>query len=404
MIQPTQTPSNSQSTRQTESRSAPGPWLKKIGIFSTSRADAGIYQPLLARLAGEPSFETFFFAGGTHHAESFGRSVDSLSLPPRVKMIQVDHFVRGDRPVEVAATTAGAVAAFSNALDQHTCELVIVLGDRTEMLGACLAATIHGIPIAHLHGGDITLGAYDNACRDAITKLAHLHLPASQQHAARIMGMGEEFWRIHVVGAPALDALRSFKPISTAQLHAIMGLDLTAPTIILLFHPETISTIPVDEQIETVLTALDRWPHQVLAIGPNADVGHDAVRDRLNAFTLAGRRRLVTHLSREEFWSALAHAVVLVGNSSAGIIEAPAFRLPVVNVGRRQAGRIRAANVLDVGFDVESIRRAIQVATSFEFRWTLKDCASPYGDGGAAERIVRILHGLPEPAVLLCKR
>ena len=391
---------------QTAARPPPtdASWLRRVGCVTTGRADAGIYRPLLQALAGPKDREVLCFAGGSHFAPQFGGTINELQDLAGVRLIRVDHAVSGDRPADVAETAGRAVTAFGRALAEHPVDLLFVLGDRTEMLAAALAATIHALPLAHLHGGDRTAGAYDDACRQAITKLSHLHFPAMAEHAARIQAMGEEDWRIHAVGALALDAFRAFSPEPPETLNAAIGLDLARPTFMVAFHPETLAAAPADRQIEEVLAALGRFDAQMLLIGPNADVGHSAVQSALARFTsLRPKTVLRPALGQHRFWSCLTRAQVLVGNSSAGLLEAASFRLPVVNIGDRQSGRVRPANVLDAPIERAAIAGAIELATKPSFRENLADLVNPYGDGHAAERIVAVLLRLPRREALLTK-
>jgi UDP-hydrolysing UDP-N-acetyl-D-glucosamine 2-epimerase len=380
-------------------------WLRKIAIITTSRADAGIYQSLLNTLTSQSPWQTICLVGGNHHSTQFGTTVDAIPRLRGLEIVPVEHFTDGDRPEDVACTAGQAVIEFSKALAKHSPDLVFVLGDRTEMLAASLAALIHKVPIAHLHGGDTTLGAYDEQCRHAITKMSHVHFAAMPEHAWRIEMLGEEAWRIHVVGALALDGLKDFQPWPAAEISSRVGVDLTKPMIIVVFHPETMAnTLPI-HQIDTLLSALDTSDVYMLLIGPNADVGHAPFEARLREFAAARRgRAFAPSLSQEDFWGCLAHATALVGNSSAGIIEAASFRLPVVNIGRRQAGRIRPRNVLDADLDVRPIRAAMDRAMSTDFRASLADLTNPYGDGQTAKRIVALLKALPSRETLLQKK
>lgn len=380
-------------------------WLRRVAVISTTRAESGIYRSLLQALAPLASGGVRFLAGGTHPERAFGSTVETLGLPKGVDVVHVRHFVPGDAPAQIAATAAEAVREYSTVLESQRPDLVFVLGDRTEMLAATLAATIHRIPIAHLHGGDVTEGAYDDACRNAITKLAHVHFPAIAEHARRIEALGEEPWRIHAVGAPALDGLAAFRPPSRDEVGRRTGLDVSGPTMVLIFHPETMSDRPAADQIRTVLSAVEPLDAAILLVGPNADVGHDAIRGALTEFAARRAKTALVHsLPQDLFWSCLAHAELLIGNSSAGILEAPSLRLPVVNVGDRQRGRVRAANVIDVALDRREIARGIDQARRPEFRRSLEGMVNPYGDGHAAERIAAALATLPDRRTLLRKK
>ena len=380
-------------------------WIRRIGCVSTGRADAGIYRPLLAALTAEKKWQVSFLAGGTHLDPRFGRTIETLGKLTGVEVVPVEHFVPGDGPAQVAATAGRAVEQLSKAFARLDLDLTFVLGDRTEMLAAALAALIHKIPIAHLHGGDTTEGAIDDQCRHAITKLSHVHFPALRQHAERIMGMGEEPWRVLPVGALALDAIREFMPESVDQISKALRIAFGEGVIVLAYYPETLSGQSAEQQINEVLAAVEPFDLDVLLIGPNADVGYEVVQKALAA--LAQNRPgtiLAPALSQARFWSVLTHAAVLVGNSSAGILEAASFGLPVVNIGDRQRGRIRARNVLDTPTQREAIGAAIERALDPDFRSGLSGLKNPYGDGSAAGKIIAALRKLPDRRTVLQKR
>ncbi len=374
-------------------------------MVSTSRADAGIYRPLLQALAAERDWRVTCFVGGTHHEASFGDTAREFGELVGVEVVPVRHQAAGDTPARVAASAGRAVAGFGAALAAAPVDLLFVLGDRTEMLAAALAATIHRVPLAHLHGGDRTLGAYDDACRAAITKLSHIHFPALPEHARRIVAMGEAPGRVFTVGALALDDLRRFRPLSTRRLEQALGVEWRPPVLLVVFHPETMSPRPAAEQVEELQATLAGVDARCVLVGPNADVGHAAIRAAWRRFA-AGRAGtvLAASLDRRQFWSCCAHAQALVGNSSAGLLEAASFRLPVVNIGERQAGRVRPANVIDVPGERRAIAAAIQQALSERFRRGLRGLVNPYGRGDAARRIIAALRRLPDRRALLVKQ
>jgi UDP-hydrolysing UDP-N-acetyl-D-glucosamine 2-epimerase len=397
------------STTRTLSRpqgalAAPPPWLRRICCLSTSRADAGIYRPLLAALAAQPGWDVSVLAAGTHGDPAFGHDPADLGHAGGCRRILLPSPPVSDSPAAVASAAARGLEACAHALAREQPDLVFVLGDRVEMLAAALAVVVHRVALAHLHGGDTTLGACDEACRHALTRLSHLHFPALAQHAATIAGLGEERWRIRAVGALALDSVATFTPEPAGELARAIGLDLSQGMVVVAFYPETLAEDPPRRQIDAVLRALEGISGHILLIGPNADVGHGDIRQALLDF--AARRpatSLFTSLPQVRFWSCLAHARLLVGNTSAGIIEAASFRLPVVNVGRRQAGRLRPANVIDAPADSAAIQSAIARAWDTDFLRGLAGLRNPYGDGRAAERIVEALKELPPREDLLHK-
>lgn len=378
--------------------------IQRIACISTSRADAGIYQPLLRALAEQTDWQVSCLAGGTHLSEAFGRTIDGFKLAARVGLIPVSHFAPGDSAAAAAETAGRAVIEFSKALAEARPDLVFVLGDRTEMLAAALAAVIHNVPIAHLHGGEQTAGAYDDNCRHAITKLSHVHFAALPQYAERIAAMDEQAWRIHTVGAPSLDDLNGFQPLPITELSAATGLDFSRPTWVVAFYPETLSADSPATQVETLLAVLREADANLLIVGTNADVGHGAFADAYQGFA-SGRSnvRIIASLTKHHFWSCLSHAQLLIGNSSVGIIEAASFGLPVVNIGDRQAERIRSGNVIDAPCETRKITAAVNRATLPTFRDALASLPNPYGNGQAAKKIIAVLKALPDRQTLLRK-
>ena len=245
----------------------------------------------------------------------------------------------------------------------------------------------------------------DNQIRHAITKLAHLHFASAEPHARRIAQMGEEPWRIHMVGSPGLDNVRGMEFLSREDLARELGLPDRGPWIVVAFHPVTLEYRDTPAHVEELLAALDKADGTLLMTYPNADTGGGAIIERLEEFAaVCPRARLVKRLGERRYLSLLRHADLLVGNSSSGIIQAPSFELPVVNVGARQQGRLRAANVLDVDCRREEIGRGIEAALRPDFRKRLRGIPNPYGDGHAAPRIVRVLREAPLDRRLIEKK
>src|SRR5207253_6132858 len=283
------------------------------------------------------------------------------------------------------------VVGFATAFDRARPDSLRLLGDRFEMSAAGVAALPLALPIAHIHGGELTEGLIDEAIRHSLTKLSHIHFAATEAYARRIVQLGEEPWRVHVTGAPALDALAGFAPLSDDEL-AVHDVRLRGPTLLVTYHPVTLAHEQTREQLVALLEAIDASGLDAVFTFPNADTGHAAIVSRLESF--AGRNdrfTLVHNLGTEAYFTLMARAAAMVGNSSSGIIEAASFRLPVVDVGIRQRGRDRPANVVHAEPDRESIVAAIQYATSAEFRRGLADLSNPYGDGQAGERIAEVL-------------
>jgi UDP-hydrolysing UDP-N-acetyl-D-glucosamine 2-epimerase len=310
-----------------------------------------------------------------------------------------------DAPADVALAAAAGLAGFVRAFARRRPDLILVLGDRIEMLAAAVAALPLTIPVAHVHGGEVTEGAIDEQARHAMTKLAHLHFPAAEPYAQRIRQMGEEAWRVHCCGAPGLDRLARLAVLPRDELSRRVGLPLRRPTLLVTFHPVTLEAEATAEQVESLAAALTAAEGDVVITYPGADAMHQTVVRRLEALAAARPgTRLVTGLGEETYCSLLREADVMVGNSSSGLIEAPSFGLPVVNIGSRQQGRLRAANVIDVGHTREEIVAGLGRALEPAFRRSLTGMANPYGDGRAAPRIVEVLERVELGPRLVRKR
>lgn len=367
--------------------------IRRIACLSTSRADSGIYRPLW-RLLIQNRYDVTCLAGGTHLSEKHGNTIDDLRDIDGLCIVPVAHETGDGSPAGVAAAAGDALRTFGRAIERQRPELVFVLGDRLEMLAATMSAVVAGVPIAHLHGGERTAGAYDDRYRDAITMLSDLHFAALPRYADRIRSMGVDGGRVFSVGALAVDALRAFEPMDVEATSRAVGIDLSKPTALVLFHPETLSAIPAAEQGRIVAHALRGVDLQLVIFGVNADVGCDAVASALaDLIHTRGGVAAIASVPPVVFYSTMAHARLMVGNSSCGIIEASSFALPVVNIGNRQGGRARASNVIDVPFSVSSISEAVRLAAGSDSHDRLAGMANPYGDGRAAVRICNLLRG-----------
>jgi len=366
---------------------------RAIGVVTVARSDYGHLLPLLEALEHAPDVELLVYVAGSHLAAPFGiRTGDLVEADQWPIAARIDMGIDDDAPATIASATGRGVVGFAAEFARRRPDLVVVLGDRYEMLSAALAALPFGLPVAHLHGGEVTEGAIDEQIRHAITKLAHLHFPAAEPYAVRVRQMGEEPWRVHCCGAPGLDRLRAGGSLSREEIGERLGRPLGRPTLLVTFHPETLAVADVPRQVEELTAALEKVDGDIIVTAPGADTGHRAITAALER--LAGRRplmRLGATLGDAVYTSLLREADVMIGNSSSGLIEAPSFGLPVVNVGDRQRGRLRAANVIDVGADRAAIAGAIRRALDPAFRRGLAGLVNPYGDGHAAPRIARVL-------------
>jgi len=368
--------------------------MKRIAVVTVGRSDYGVNRPLLQALQADPDFALDLIVGGAHLAPEFGRTLSEIEADGIKAVATVDLAQRGDSPEEIARSMGRGTAGFAEAYARIRPDLVVVHGDRFEMHAAAVAAVPFLIPMVHLDGGALTLGAIDDALRHSMTKLASLHFAETQDYAARVIQMGEEPWRVTVAGALGLDNLAQVKLLTPAEMEARFGLSLPEgqPFLLATYHPSTREFAQTGEHIGAVLGAIEASGLPVVFTYPNADTGSGVVIEAIENFVENhAEARAVPHLGTQGYFSLMARAAAMVGNSSSGIIEAASFKLPVVNIGRRQEGRLAPANVIVTGTTQAEIQESIRRAIAPEFRAGLAGLVNPYGDGRAAERMIAVL-------------
>jgi UDP-N-acetylglucosamine 2-epimerase (non-hydrolysing) len=362
---------------------------RRVAVFSATRADLWPLTPLLRAMVADDRLTPTLLATGSHLSSAYGSTLREVE--EWVHVVPIDaRLTADDSPVRLLEAARREAEGVARALDAMRPDLLVLLGDRYELLGVAQAALLLRVPIVHLHGGDVTEGAFDDSVRHAITKLASLHCCATGLAACRVRSMGEEPWRIHVTGAPALDGLTErVAATPAAEWHAAIGGPPRHPFGVLTFHPPTIAPEGAMGELDAVLAACTRLA-TVVATYPGADPGAQAVVDRLRAFaSMHPDFRLVTSLGAA-YAPTVAAADVVIGNSSSGIVEVPTFGVPVVNVGDRQEGRERPAAVIDARTP-ERVEAAMTRALDPAFRADLADRPNPYGDGHASARITAVL-------------
>jgi UDP-N-acetylglucosamine 2-epimerase (non-hydrolysing) len=368
---------------------------RRIAVFTSSRADLGPLGPVIEALDTEPNARLTVIATGTHSAEAFGGRLADIRVSGRSNIEMVDAEISGTDPASLTEAYGRIAAGISRVLASNPVDVIVVLGDRWELLAAVSAALLHGVPIAHLHGGETTEGAIDERIRHAITKLADLHLCATVDSARRIRHLGEEPWRIVVTGAPGLDRIGEGDPLPEAELEELLGSPVIRPFGVVVYHPPTVDRAQVAERARAALDAAAAALGTVLVLYPGADPGSRDVIDEIERATVRHSNVVAARNLGDRYLRVLRAADVLVGNSSSGIIEASSLGLPVVDVGDRQRGRVRPPNVLNVGEGEQDVRDGIARALSPEFRVSMDGMANPYGDGTSARRIVRALLEAP---------
>lgn len=353
--------------------------MRRIGVVTTSRADYGIYRPLLRGILAQPDMELQLIVSGMHLSPRCGLTVAEIEAEGLPIAARAPTILEDDSPLGVARSLGLAVEGLAPVLAELRPDLLLVLGDRFEMFAAACAAAPLTIPLGHLHGGELTRGALDDSFRHAMTKLSHLHFVSTREYARRVIQMGEEPWRVTVCGALGLVNLTALELLERPALEARLGLALSPAPLLVTFHPETLTGQPPLAQAGELLAALERVDRPLVFSLPNADAGGAALGLRLKEFVARHPRAvLADNLGTQVYFSLMAQAAAMVGNSSSGVIEAPSFRLPVVNIGARQEGRIRSANVIDVACRRQDIARGVARACSPDFRQGLRDLVNPY--------------------------
>jgi len=390
--------------------------LRRIAVVTTSRADySHLYWPL--RLLSEhPSIDLRLIVMAAHLSPEFGATVREIEKDGFPIAARVESLLSSDSDVGMAKSIGVAVLSLADTLGALRPDLLLLIADRYEMLAPASVALSLRIPIAHIEGGEVSEGAIDDAVRNALTKMSHLHFTSTAAARARVIAMGEEPWRVHHAGAPSLDHLRRSRLLSREELASHLSLDLSAPVLLVAYHPVTLE---YDTTLEAnaLFAALDRLaeqgsaspentpPAQFVFCYPNSDAGSRSLVERTHAFVARHpSARLFVNLDAVTYWSLLRESAVLIGNTSSGIMESASFAVPTVNIGFRQKGREHPGNVLDAPAATAGILARIAEARSPAWRASLQGIGNPYGDGHAAERIVDVLTSAPLGRELLIKR
>lgn len=375
----------------------------RIAVVTGTRADYGLIRPVIAAMRDEAGWDVRLIVTAAHLAPEFGLTVRQIEEDEVPIEARVESLVSSDTGVGTATSVGIGTIGCAQAMARMLPDLVVLVGDRFEQLAAAQAALFLGLPVAHLYGGDLTEGAFDDAIRHAITKLAHIHFVSNADARRRVIQLGEQPDQVHLVGSPAIDAMLAGPLLERGELERELGMELGDTTALVTFHPATLHNGSATAQLDEVLGAVADVGEQLTVVitRANADPQGRAVNGRIDEW-LARQPgwRAFDSLGALRYHSLLRHARVMVGNSSSGLYEAPTFGVPAVNIGDRQAGRLRASSVIDVAVDRDAIRAAIERALTTNWAGTV----NPYGDGHATERIMAALRGVGDPRRLLRKR
>jgi len=361
----------------------------KVGVLTSSRADYGIYMPLLYKLKSDRLFETEVIAFGTHLLNKFGRTVNAIYKDGfNVKEVPLAIEI-GDKPEDISLGMAETMKVFSGFFAKNKYQLLFALGDRFEMFAAVAATAPFNIPVAHIHGGETTLGAIDNAFRHSITSLSKLHFTSTEKYRDRVTEITGSSDHVYNVGALSIDNLKMQKLLDVSEFQNKYGIDMSRPTILFTFHPETVAFEKNRDHIEEIINAFkDLTEYQILITMPNADTLGLMIRERLiEAAATLPNITLVETFGSKDYLSAMKHCSFMLGNSSSGFVEAAYFSKPVITLGNRQRGRIITPNILTVSIRKESIIDAVRKVEN-----SAPIIVEPiYGNGETASSILRII-------------
>jgi len=385
--------------------------LRRIIAFSSTRADYGLLKPILKRISDSPGLELIMVASGDHLASYKGGTISDIKKDGFAVAETVPFTLDSDNHESIAKSLGEATVKMAAVIGKYKPDFLLLLGDRYELLAPASCALIYRVPLAHIAGGESTEGALDEQVRHALTKMAHLHFASTWEYGRRIRQMGEEAWRIHVVGSTGIENIYSCDYLSPSEIKNNFGIDPETPTLLITFHPETITgENDTEAQAKEVALALEQFQeYQQVITYPGLEAGYQAVVQIWQDYALNKNNVLLKpSLGSRGYLGLMRIASAVVGNSSSGIIEAPSFHVPTVNIGNRQKGRIRAESILDVNCRKKDIVKGLRKAlTDPVFRAGLLQTVNPYDpfqDGKASEKIISVLEQIPLGRTLLEKR
>ena len=366
--------------------------MRKVAVVTTSRADYGYYRPILRRIVRSDALELSLLVAGMHLAPEYGQTILEIEKDGYTITEKIDLLLAGDSPQAIAKSIGLGAIGFGQSFARIEPDILLLLGDRYEMLAAGIASLPFNFVRCHLHGGELSEGAFDDAIRHSLTKMCHFHMVATETYRQRVIQLGEQPDRVFVTGASSLDNLNEIKPLSRKELEVSLGFPLTPSPLLVTCHPSTLEPEATETEINQLIKALKKISLPVVFTYPNADTNNRIIIQNIKKYQATSKNvHFVANLGMQSYFSLMTYAVAMVGNSSSGIIEAASFKLPVVNIGDRQRGRLHGPNVIDVATNSSAIQSGIKRATSKQFRDSLNGLINPYGDGKSAKRIVDII-------------
>jgi len=374
--------------------------IRKVCVFTGSRAEYGLLQPLMKGLKEDHDFQLQLLVSGMHLSPEFGLTFEQITADGYEIDEKVEMLLSADTDTAIIKSAGLGMIGYADALARLMPDMLVILGDRFEAFAAATSAYLMKIPIAHLHGGELTEGASDDALRHAITKMSYYHFTAAEIYRDRVIQLGESPSRVFNVGAIGLDNIRNLKLLSLAELESSLSIKLKERLFLVTYHPVTLEHYTAARQMKCLLAALDQFPeYQIIFTLPNADADGRIISEMIREYASerSGRISVFTSLGQLRYLSLIHFVTAVIGNSSSGIIEVPSMGKPTINIGDRQAGRIHSATVINCSTDAESISAAIRSVLEPEFQEWCRNQSNPYGSGKTAAAILDILKASGKP-------
>jgi len=380
--------------------------MRNICIFTGSRAEYGLLRGVLQEIEAEPTLQLQILASGMHLSPEFGMTIQEIGADGFKPDETVEILLSSDTPTAICKSMGLALIGYGEALQRLKPDMMVVLGDRFETFCMAAAAQVCRVPLAHIHGGETTEGAIDEAFRHSITKMSYLHFASCEAYRQRIIQLGEAPDRVFNVGALGVENIRRMSLMGRSELAAAIGFNLEKPYFLVTFHPVTLGKDTSEGQFQSLLDALDAFPEfNVIFTKANADTDGRVINRLIDEYAERQPERClaVASLGALRYLSAMKYATAVIGNSSSGIVETPSFKIPTVNIGDRQKGRVRAESVVDCEPSTVSIEAAIHKGISLEFHQLLENTKNPYEKAGTACEIVSTIVAV-NPTGLLKKK
>lgn len=380
--------------------------MKKILVITGTRAEYGLLYWTMKEIENDNELKLQLIVTGNHLISEYGNTVKQIENDGFAIDDTIDMIVSSDKKSGIVKSMGMEMIQMAQSFDRLKPDLLLILGDRYEIFTAATCAMMMNIPIAHINGGESTEGAVDEQIRHAITKMAHIHFPGAELYKERIIKMGEEPWRVHNVGQSGIENIKRLKLLEKDELEKELKVEFKKDVFLITYHPVTLEDENIEKQVDNLLSALKKFDSQLIFTYPNADYGSKVIIEKIKDFVKENNNAYIFHsLGQKRYLSLLKYANVMIGNSSSGIIESPIFKIPVVNIGNRQKGRLRSNNIIDTGYEEKDIFNGIDKALNDEvFKANLNNIKNVFGEGTTSKEIVKILKEIDFDKNLLSKK